>query len=208
MSPEQVTLGNLTPASDIYTFGATLYRLLTGQCVFLGEPQEQIRQKLSEPPPSVSLNMVSGSHPKALEELVRACLQRLPEHRPSSAQALRKRLEHIHRQLVNTATKSPETTVNDVSVPDWLESGFSHNASGSLGNQGSQSSGQLELQGSHDDSQRPAFALDTEPNAPSLIKPHLALQTQSDSLELDVSRTIEQVAPAMKPSSPELDINI
>jgi serine/threonine protein kinase len=206
MSPEQVTLGNLTPASDVYTFGATLYRLLTDQCVFLGEPQEQIRQKLSEAPPFVTPNMSTGSCPKVLEELVRACLQRLPEDRPSSAQALRKRLEHIQPQLLSTGTRNVESTAIDVSVPDWLQSGFSHTSPETLGDDGARSSGKLELQRTHDESQDLVRHLTTESDVPSLIEPPLALQSRSDSIELDVSRTVEQAAPSIEPTTSRLDL--
>ena len=50
MSPEQLTQSKLTPASDLYTFGATHYCLLTNSPVFQGERNRS--KKLSESVPA------------------------------------------------------------------------------------------------------------------------------------------------------------
>lgn len=206
MSPEQVTLGNLTPASDMYTFGAMLYRLLTNQCVFLREPQEQIRQKLSEIAPLVSANMPNGHCPDALEGFVSTCLERLPENRPSSAQALRRRLEHIQAELLSTFKRTAETTAIDVSVPDWLQSGFSHNAPASLDIDSPVAGLKLELHSSQDKAQVPAPGLELASGASSLLDPPFESQPDSAGLDLDLSRTVEQAAPFIRPAQSGFDL--
>lgn len=193
MSPEQITLGKLTPASDLYTFGAMLYRLLTNQYVFEGEPQEQIRQKLSEDAPSIS----GDACPLALETLVRSCLERLPEKRPSSAQALRKRLEHLQSELAKTRRKASDTTAVDASVPDWLQSGFSHNTSGQA-DLGALGSDKLELDRKGDAGDRPVLALDEASDVTPLLAAPLTLDSGEEALSLDVSRTVEQAAPSIE----------
>jgi serine/threonine protein kinase len=195
MSPEQVTLGNLTFASDLYTLGATLYRLLTNHYVFEGESQEQMRQKLSEKAPSVASKVPGGSCPSALEDLVRSCLERKREDRPSSAQALRKRLEHIQSQLSKGVRKVTDTTAVDVSVPDWLQSGFSHTDSPRSESDSSASQG-LVLDRADSSIRQPVLALDDPSDSTPLLEPPLEIGTNNE-LTLDVSRTVEQAAPSI-----------
>jgi hypothetical protein len=87
MSPEQAA-GQpvIDPRSDVYSLGATLYELLTGQPPFAGRRQECLRQVLEqEPPPPRRLNRAV---PVELETIVLKAMAKQPEERYGSAREL------------------------------------------------------------------------------------------------------------------------
>jgi tetratricopeptide (TPR) repeat protein len=95
MSPEQArsATGPLSPASDIYSLGATLYHVLTGQPPFLGERTEEMRTRVIEgnfPAP----REVDRSVPGALDAIVRKAMAHDPQLRYPSATALGEDIEH------------------------------------------------------------------------------------------------------------------
>jgi hypothetical protein len=71
------------PRSDVYSFGAVAFHLLTGRNVFEGaSPAELIYQALTAGRPSAS--QIRGSLlPEPLESLIRSCLSLDPESRPA-----------------------------------------------------------------------------------------------------------------------------
>lgn len=200
MSPEQFTQSKLTPASDLYTFGATLYSLLTNSSVFEGEPEEQIRRKLRESPSTVNAAKMAEVCPPALSELVLNCLARKPSERPSSAQALHKRLEYVMSTLAATVEFQPTTTAVDVSVPDWLQSGFSHAAEEPSETTQNEIRSRLELASESSLELTNNLSLNDDQRASPLLEP-----PSGDAVQLGVgvhpSRTIEQPPPSILQSS-------
>jgi serine/threonine protein kinase/tetratricopeptide (TPR) repeat protein len=85
-SPEQARGGVLSPASDWYGVGVTLYQALTGKLPFEGNYVEMItrRQHFDPVPPSRLARKIPGE----LEELCMALMRREPAARPSGREIL------------------------------------------------------------------------------------------------------------------------
>ena len=82
-SPEQLQGHRVTPKSDVYSLGATLYHAATGGPPFTGAPIEVANQQIlrtPEPPRERDASMGAG-----LEALILDCLAKDPEGRPDAA---------------------------------------------------------------------------------------------------------------------------
>src|SRR5438093_3912797 len=87
MSPEQVRGRRADARSDIFSFGAVLYEMLSGKRAFRGEsPVETMSAILTKDPPDLSLTNRDIS--PGLERVVRHCLEKGPEQRFHSAHDL------------------------------------------------------------------------------------------------------------------------
>lgn len=87
MSPEQAAGAfEITPASDIYSLGATAYYALIGRAPFeAGSDVAIARQHIEQPPRHVS--DLRPAVPRAVGDVVMWALQKLPSQRPASAGA-------------------------------------------------------------------------------------------------------------------------
>ena len=94
MSPEQVRAQPLDQRTDIFSFGAILYEMLTGRRAFHGDSQvETMNAILKEDPPEFA--EINPNLPGALDRIVRRCLEKLPEDRFHSAHDLAIALETL-----------------------------------------------------------------------------------------------------------------
>src|SRR5437867_8331076 len=94
MSPEQIRGKGIDHRSDIFSFGAILYEMLSGRRAFHGESAaDTMSAILKEDPPDLSGTNQSVS--PALERLVNHCLEKNPEARFHSASDLAFALEAI-----------------------------------------------------------------------------------------------------------------
>ena len=94
MSPEQVKGKPADARSDIFSFGAILYEMLSGQRAFHGDSAaETISAILREEPPDLSVTNQSIS--PGLERIVRHCIEKNPEQRFHSAHDLAFDLETL-----------------------------------------------------------------------------------------------------------------
>jgi Tol biopolymer transport system component len=84
MSPEQVRGATADHRSDLFSFGAILYEMLSGKRAFQGNsPVETMSAILKEDPPPLS--ETNRNIPPALERVVSHCLEKNPEERFQSA---------------------------------------------------------------------------------------------------------------------------
>jgi len=105
MSPEQVRGKPADHRSDIFSFGAILYEMLSGRRAFRGESTaDTISAILREDPPELS--STNRSVNPAIERVVNHCLEKNPEERFNSARDLAFALE----ALSGPATASGDTT--------------------------------------------------------------------------------------------------
>jgi serine/threonine protein kinase/class 3 adenylate cyclase len=95
MSPEQCRgVSKVSPASDVYSLGATLFELLTGKLVFEEPtPMGMVVKHLSEPAPSV--RAVRDSVSENTANIVARALAKEPTERYSDAEALLEAIEEL-----------------------------------------------------------------------------------------------------------------
>ena len=86
MSPEQCERGQVSPASDVFAFGVTLFQMLTGQLPFpKARSRTSFPQTRVDPTP---LRKHLPRAPQALESLLQACMARPVAARPALSQLL------------------------------------------------------------------------------------------------------------------------
>ena len=94
MPPEQVRGEGADARSDIYSFGASLYEMLTGKLPFDTDSQYALMtaQLNSDPPPPITIR---GDLPPALNQIILMCMAKDPDKRFQSADALRAALKTV-----------------------------------------------------------------------------------------------------------------
>ena len=102
MSPEQIGGQPLDARSDVFSFGAVLYEVLSGRRPFAGETTSQVIAAIlrDEPPPLAA--------PPALDAVVRRCLAKPPAARYQSMADVRAALEATSREA---GTRLPSIAV-------------------------------------------------------------------------------------------------
>jgi serine/threonine-protein kinase len=109
MSPEQIEGKELDGRSDIFSLGAVLYEMLTGQRAFLGKSQLSVASAIleKEPMPIGSLKPLT---PPALDHAIRRCLMKEPERRWQSAADLADELHWIGESGSQASVAGPSVT--------------------------------------------------------------------------------------------------
>ena len=113
IAPEQVntSTGNLTPAADVYSLGAVLFDLLTGQPPFTGEHALKTIQKATEKP-APKLRTLTPALDRDLETICAKSLERDPNARYRSAGELADDLERwLHGRSIVARPVSPPVHV-------------------------------------------------------------------------------------------------
>jgi serine/threonine protein kinase/Tol biopolymer transport system component len=115
MSPEQVRGDAIDHRSDIFSFGAVLYEMITGKRAFhAGSTVETMHAILREDPPEMLSD--AEAFPPALGTIVRRCLEKRPEDRFQSAADLAFAL----RAIVSSTTSGARPSLPVPRVRRWL----------------------------------------------------------------------------------------
>jgi eukaryotic-like serine/threonine-protein kinase len=93
IAPEQAAERVVGKKTDVYNFGATMYRMLTGRYAQQGIPKPGEDRKLTPP------NKVNARIPASLNELIVACLALDPARRPPGMFEVREQLSAIAKEM-------------------------------------------------------------------------------------------------------------
>ena len=97
LSPEQAEGKRVDARSDIFSFGALLYEMVTGRKAFLGDSKVSTLSAILREEPKPVSQVVEGV-PHELERIIGRCLRKNPERRFQTAADLRVALEDLKEE--------------------------------------------------------------------------------------------------------------
>jgi Tol biopolymer transport system component/predicted Ser/Thr protein kinase len=97
MSPEQAEGKKIDTRSDIFSFGALLYEMVTGRRAFHGDSKLSILSAILREEPKPASQVVEGL-PRELERIIARCLRKSPERRFQTMPDLKVALEELKEE--------------------------------------------------------------------------------------------------------------
>ena len=120
MSPEQVRGHSTDYRSDIFSFGAILYEMITGRRAFRRETMAETMSAILKEEP----DELSESNPNispSLERIVRRCLEKKPERRFQSTSDLGFALEALSTTSSSGASRTQTAPTLDTAASQKLQ---------------------------------------------------------------------------------------
>ncbi|MCB9840318.1 MAG: serine/threonine protein kinase [Phycisphaeraceae bacterium] len=120
IAPEQVHRREITPRTDVYNLGATMYWVLCRQHIPTALPKDDRlvgsldAALIEKPKPPHEIN---PRVPLKLSELILQCVEAMPENRPQSMDIVADRLNLIHGMIL-AARASEGSTMGGLPSPD------------------------------------------------------------------------------------------
>jgi serine/threonine-protein kinase len=107
MAPEQIRGDEVDARTDIYSFGALMFELLTGEHLYSGSTAVGVLTKhLTADPDAPSMRAPKLAIPPAVDHVCRKALARDPRARWQTAAELAEAIEEIYRETVHDSTGS------------------------------------------------------------------------------------------------------
>jgi serine/threonine-protein kinase len=122
MSPEQIMGQPLDPRTDLYSFGATCYHLLTGQPPFVADNALTLGIKHIADPPK-GLATFNPTLPPELCNLVERLLAKQPDQRPQSAREVLREIRRLQAKFNGSPWSEAEAGLQHDEESDTLAMG-------------------------------------------------------------------------------------
>jgi serine/threonine protein kinase len=123
MSPEQAEGKKVDARSDIFSFGALLYEMVTGRRAFEGDSKLSTLSAILREEPKSASQIVEGL-PRELERIIARCLRKSPERRFQTMADLKVALEELKDESDSGTLSLVPSTARKRS-PSWLAFGLS-----------------------------------------------------------------------------------
>jgi serine/threonine protein kinase/tetratricopeptide (TPR) repeat protein len=114
MAPEQWAEGTLDPRSDLFAAGAILFEMLSGQPAFPGNDLMQVYHAIMSGQPAALAGSASVS---AIDGVIHRALEKRPEDRYQSADAMAQALRSAMTLSTDTSTVTVRPTTRLIAVP-------------------------------------------------------------------------------------------
>ncbi len=118
MSPEQAEGKKVDARTDIFSFGAMLYEILTGRRAFAGDSAAAVFSAILRDQPEPAAEIVRNL-PRDLDRIVTRCLQKDPDRRYQHAGDLKLDLQQVDDELAAGSTSREEAPAQK-GVLRWL----------------------------------------------------------------------------------------
>ena len=118
MAPEQIRGGEVDARSDLFSFGAVLFEMLTGRVAFEGTTVTSVRDAILEGEvPAVS--SLQPETPAAVEALVRRCFVKNPDDRFQTAGQVVHELKQTSESVLHARTHSARDSQDTGQWSGW-----------------------------------------------------------------------------------------